>query len=158
MKIKEMFDIWASETPLLEMAFERKKAIEMVRSKQMPLSEHLVKILAFDSPQSYNHWYKEINGYLYYINKIKWNRKNRFKPHEYMYWLWEEPLGHGVDAIEDILYSLTVLDNYGNVPRTQRSKYQILEIMHKIYSDLTFDLSKGQAKKIQDYLQKYSSQ
>lgn len=44
MKLKEIFDIWASETPLLEMAFERREAIKKIRQVQMSLSEYLVKI------------------------------------------------------------------------------------------------------------------
>ena len=159
MNLKEMFDVWASETPLLETAFERKKAIEIIRSKQMELSGQLIKILAFNSPENYNHWCNEINNWMFDIKNIKWNRKNRFKPHEYMYWLWEEPLGHGVEAIEDAFYGfyniLTDYD-YKNLPKTNLSNQQIFEIIHKIYDDLTFDLSKGQVKRIQDYLQKYS--
>lgn len=156
MRLKELLLDWIIDNALFEMAFERKKAIEKVRSKQMQIARYLVKILAFDAPQIHNHWFKEINGWLYDINTTKWNRKNRFKPHEYMYWLWEEPLGHGVDAIQDIFYGLLNLaddHNYTDLPRTNLSNHQILEIMHKIYTDLCFDLSKGQAKQIQRYIQ-----
>lgn len=157
MKLKEIIVDWICESSLFEMAHERKKAIDQVRGLQFPLSNHLVKILYLNLPDTINHWISEVNGYLTIMDQIRvkgGNPKN-LKPNDYKLLLWEEPLGHGVSAVRQIIKHFK--RDYNGVQNTGLTEYQVYEILYKIYSDLIYDIPNDKFEDIRDYLRKHAN-
>lgn len=158
MRLVEIISDWIAESSLFEMAHERKKALQQVRGLQFTLSEHLVKILHFNSPENLNHWISEVNGYLSLMDRIrvKGGKLKNLSPRDYQLILWEEPLGHGVESVS-ILTKKHLKRDYPNVPETELSDYQIYEILHKIYSDLIYDIPNNKFEDIRSYLHKHTN-
>ncbi len=148
-----------SSSVLLEMAYERKSALNILRNLQYPIKEHFIKYLAIDSPNDKQHWIVELNGYFRKIDDISL-KPNGKKLNPLSYWniLWDEPLGHGVEAVTRTIKRL-VNHDYANCKRTKLTDYQIYEILEKIYHDICYDLASDKfldTAGIQPYISKYA--
>ena len=72
MRLSDLVKDWVLETDLFEMAYQRKKAINIITGLQQPIARHVVKYLHYDaSNETKNHWIAEINAWLYTIDEIK---------------------------------------------------------------------------------------
>ena len=140
MLLRDLFINWLIETDLFEMAFERKKAIQIVEGHAKEIANHFVKVLTFADKGLQQHWLTELNNFLNDIDDVyvKPNNK-RLKPLEYKKYLWEGWLGHGALAIQQIQKHL--LRQYLNVERSDLTPYQIAEILEKAYHNISYDLA-----------------
>lgn len=103
MKIREIILDTIINTTLFEMADERNKVIQFVRSKVDPLILHLVKIYMFGPESgSYDYWCREINGkYLIPIKLAKCKHNNKPLDKDTLKKiLFDVPLGHTNTAQE----------------------------------------------------------
>lgn len=142
-----------SSTKLFEMAYERRKALQHIRSIKGTLAIHTIKIMIFDAPDVLNHWLNEIQGYLTIINKIYIKPKTKkFSGDDYYELLWDEPFGHGVRSINDFRNGILVEDSYKKLPRRNISDALIYERLEKFYHTISFDIANDKEINIINYL------
>jgi uncharacterized protein YozE (UPF0346 family) len=153
MRLSEIILDKLNETALFEMAFDRKEAMRKFQNLDYQIQRHLIKITAFKDGLNYQHHCSEINGWLDYLNDVKWNRTQRLRKDIIMKCLWEGPLGHGTDSVKEPIEKWTRTYNYA-VPRNKLTYSQIYELLFRIYDEMSFDLSKGDVNTIQHYLEK----
>lgn len=160
MKLKDLFLNWVINTPLFEMAFERKVLINKVRNLQDALSEHLIKLLALNMPENVNHWQQEINGYLDLLQRYKLRgRKGRtLSGPEFKEILWNEPLGDGIVEMQSLLNSLGKFKGYPIEQRTILNDHQLYEVLEKIYHEISYDLANHKVEPIQHYISRFVRQ
>lgn len=83
------------DLPLMEMAYERKKAIQEISHLAIQLAYHIVKIVTVNNPRDKKHWIGEVNGWLGDVYKIRIKPRSKRLPFAVYYQvLWDEPLGH----------------------------------------------------------------
>jgi hypothetical protein len=64
-------------TPLFEMAYERKRAKDLVSDLSPNIMDHMIKLFVMNSPETKNHWISEINSWLFKIDAITLKPKNK---------------------------------------------------------------------------------
>ena len=77
MKISDIILDHIGSTSLFEMARSRADAKDIITSVSPQIFTHLVKLFVFNSPESKNHWIKEINGWLDQIDDIYLKPSNK---------------------------------------------------------------------------------
>lgn len=157
MKLKDLLIDSLNSTRLFEMAYERKKALQHISSLQRTVVVHFVKYFGLDSPQNKNHWLSELNAYFYDLNDLELKpNSRRLGKHDYMNILWEEPLGHGKQAITRIRTGL-LHQQYKGVNSTALTDSQIYEILFKIYDTVCADMANDTflSRGIEYYIQLY---
>jgi hypothetical protein len=70
MKIREILCRELLKTNLFELAYSRRRAIDMVSDLQDQISIHLIKTIMYSESQWTDHWYTELNAWLLKI-KLK---------------------------------------------------------------------------------------
>lgn len=139
MKLQELFTDWLIETPLMEMAFERKLVKLKIRELQLTLADHMLKIMAFDD-QAKDHWINEVYGYLKLIARLSvkpGNKKLSFE--DYYNMLWDEPYGHP-GAVQDNLESMCNRE-YKNYKRSELSVEEIEQKLERLYGLICHELT-----------------
>lgn len=140
MRIFEIITDYLLDSPLFEMAFERKTVVNKVRDISITLSRHLIKYLAFDD-QAKNHWLNEINGYLNMIDDVTLKPNNKKLSGDVYYsLLWDGPLNDGIDSITRKIRSMT-RNEYKDCKRSQLSDAQIYETLEKVLHKLSYDMA-----------------
>ena len=155
MRIKDLMADWLSDTEIFEMAYQRKKAIEIVSSHQDQLATHLVKHLCYDVPvETKKHWEAEINAWIAKINKIQLKNGKKLSGDMYYELLFNEPLGQISDlrGIINTVNKFDGMDDYTVNKNLNDSHEKIEKILHA----LSYDLSNDKAEKIQHYLELYT--
>lgn len=155
MKITDIVVDWLNDTPLFEMAHQRKRAIEIVTNYQHQIASHIVKCLYYDvSPETKKHWMAEINAWLGKINAIKLKNGKKLSGDVYYNILFDEPLGEitdveGIVESIDTFEGMDTFDKIGNI-------HTMHEQCEKILHTLSYDFSNGNAKSIQHYFEMYN--
>ena len=149
--LDEIFQERLMGTNLFEMAYEKKKAMELITKYQITIAEHFIKILVYPDYHDIQHWRYEINEKIRrYINSIRLKPNNRkLKYEDYFKILFDEPLGHegAVKYIVDYLIELEKLPNIKNI------NYHMLEGKLKvIYEELCDDIAIDNFSNIEKYL------
>jgi hypothetical protein len=85
---------------VLEMAFTRKKAEQIVTGLERPLNRHLVKLLALQAPEETRAaWKREVKRWLREIAALRLKPAvTRLKASDLNAWLYDEPFG-GVEEL-----------------------------------------------------------
>ena len=92
MKFIEKFKFWLINTPMFEMAYYRKDAIDTIRSLSGIILLHIIKVKYLKNNPSENHWKSEIKAFFRKVNSIRIKPKNKkFTIEEYMNFLFVEP-------------------------------------------------------------------
>lgn len=156
MKISDIISDWIINTELFEMAYQRKKAIDIITNYQGQIATHLVKHLYYDvSIETKKHWEAEINAWLGTINRIKLKGNKRLNPEVYYKILFEEPLGELSD-IQGIVDSIDRFDDgmssYGKVGDIRAVHEPCEKILHAI----SYDASHDKLQRIDYYLEKFA--
>lgn len=151
MFLKNLFDEWASESPLFEMAFQRKNAINTLLHMDHAFGTHLLKVLLWSDQQPYQHWISELNGYCDKFDEL-WLKPNRKKLEgsAYYQYLFTHRLG-GVVEVNGMLRGL--YRKYENYPRYDGSINELVQRLDKIIHRLSYDFSNDTyTGNIEDYL------
>jgi hypothetical protein len=77
MKLKDILLDKFIETSLFEMAYERKRANSFVDNISYTMIEHIVKMFVMPNAHYWNHWGKEINGWIRQIRSIRLKPKSK---------------------------------------------------------------------------------
>jgi hypothetical protein len=152
MRIFEIILDQVSNTALFEMAFKKREVRDKFVNQSYQIAEHLVKILAYDDPQNYNHWCAKINAFLKPLWALRWGGKKLLSKEEIMKCLWKSFLENGEYDIQGIIKSLDMIDGYA-APRNIRTTSQINSTLINIYTKLSDLLSRGKRTPIQTILQ-----
>lgn len=154
MKISDIVQDWLFDTPIFEMAHQRKRAIELVTNHQHQIAVHLIKHLHYDvSDETKNHWEAEINAWLGSIKGIKLKNGKRLSGDVYYRILFTEPLGETTDIIDliDTIDNFYGMNHHGKIGSVQFLHERIEKILHT----LSFDMANGKLKQIQYYLTEF---
>jgi len=154
MRIGEIIVDWLNETVLFEMAYQRKKVIEIISNHQQQIAIHLVKCLYYDVPSGMvDHWIAEINAWLGKINSLKLKNGKKLSGDVYYALLFREPLGELSD-LEGIVDSIDTFEGMGSYNKVG-SIHIVHERCEKILHSLSYDLANGKARNIQHYFEAY---
>lgn len=142
MKIKDLIADWLCETEIFEMAYQRKKAIEIVRNHQRQIAKHIIKYLYYDaSLETKKHWVAEINAWLATIDEIKLKNGKKLSGDVYYDLLFNEPLGEvtdisgiikNIDKFEDMKY-------FNKIGTLSELHVSCEKLLHTISYDLAND-------------------
>ena len=151
MKFLDIVTDWFSETPLFEMAYQRKHVISKIRDLQDEIATHLVKHLCYDVPvETKKHWEAEINAWLLKIHKLKLKNGKKLSGDMYYELLFKEPLGERTD-VQGIIDAIDVIDGmdaYDKVMPVPELHERLEQILHT----LSYDISNTNIKHIKEYL------
>lgn len=155
MKIKDLMADWLSDTELFEMAYQRKKAMEIVSIHQDQIATHLVKHLSYDIPvETKKHWEAEINAWIAKIDKIKLKNGKKLSGDVYYNLLFNEPLGE-ISDLKGIIKTVNKFDGMDAYNVTNNLN-QVHETVEKILHALSYDLSNDKVERIQHYIELYT--
>jgi len=138
-KIKKL-----SKTKLFEMAYNRKKMIEKIEGLQIPINDHLLKIILFDDKQNFNKHINDLETWLSDIQELDFQRKNKkLKAKDYFKILFKEPItdDSNVQYIENKLKGK--LKKYSKLPR-RKSKEEAIIILYKLHKEISELLSRNE--------------
>jgi hypothetical protein len=149
--LEDIFRDRLMNTKLFEMAYDRKKAMELITRYQTTIAEHFIKLLIYPDYSDVQHWRFEINEKVRrYINSIRLkpnNRKLRYE--DYFKILYDEPLGHD-GAVKYIVEYLVDLEK---LPVVEYINYREIEQRLKvIYEELCDDIAIDNFSNIEKYL------
>lgn len=128
---------------IYEMARERAKAEEKVRSFCNPITNHLIKILKWKDPKNYHKHIDDINVFISKSYDFRFNKKKKFSKQEYFEFLFEDRINDLEDLKRIIRFQLT---SYHKLPiiRSDEEVYIILKrIMFIVCNDLVDKKFKG---------------
>jgi len=151
MKLFELFADNVFRISIMEMAYERRKCVDIITGISPEISNNLIKILAFDD-QAKTHWLKEINAHLYKVDDL-FLKPNNKKLSGDMYYklLWDEPLNNGVSYITNKI-DRYINTTYSKCKRSTLSEYEIYEQCERILHDISYDIAHGKFTSIEKYI------
>ena len=93
-----------SSIPVLGMAYERKFVKQKAAQKSDKIKDHILKCIVYPNNAAYNHWIKEISGYIASVNSYTVKPKNRKLTSSEYNNLTFKSLGEDEQDAEAILY------------------------------------------------------
>ena len=151
MRIAEVIADWLITTKFLENAYQRADAETRITSTGNEVVEHLTKILKWDDPINRPKHEKDINGWLYAIQRIKLKTKHK-KPTANDYYQWIL-LDNAEDETEFDTIILS-LHGYHGLPDL-RSNYEVYNIIKGIIYNVSNEMEFNQFKGIESHLKNY---
>lgn len=143
MKLLDIFADRVLEMPLFEMAMRRKDAIRKVSELEHKINEHIIKSLIFNS-QAQNHWYSELDSWLYKINELEIKPNNDNLSFEILFQeLFNNYYDHGTTSLKKQVVRYLKDVNYATEARTNISLDDIWNKLKIIHTKLCKDLSIG---------------
>ena len=151
MRIKEIILDAIIGTSLFEMAFQRKRAIDVVQSLSYEIDLHLLKILIYEQVRDYDKWCSEINTWLLRIQRTRLKSDNLPLNFEILYRLLWEGYLETPDEVRDLM---------SDIDREYSKSYKLInydyfEVHKKLQSILYHacqDIALTKFKDIGDYL------
>lgn len=129
-----------ADSPLMEMAIERKNALSEIRNYQYKLNEHLIKCFYYNN-RARDHWIIEIITYLKRIDNLYLKPKNvKLSADDYFKILYDEPFGHGTQII---VKQLKLLKNdYKTCTKFGLDEEQIRHSLFDFYNTICIEFEK----------------
>lgn len=133
MKIREITS-WCLdrviETPVFEMAYNRKKAMDIVTAQANPIASHLIYVLLYPGVQTQDHWRPELNKFLRIVNKVRLKPSGKkLSSSDYFALLFTEPLELDVqvqDYVDEAISDRGAIAQPVSIPRLKARLRQIL--------------------------------
>ena len=128
---------------MFEMSFDHPLVEAKFRGLERTISEHLVKLLAFDAPDhTRSVWKKEIRNHLLYLSRLRAKSNNKPIPAKSIWkWLYTDPFEHNeVGVVEG--YVMMYEDDF---KRNTLHHLQIAERIKSFYWTISQNLAKGDA-------------
>lgn len=139
---------------LIEAAMGIKDAKTRIQGLANPILDHLIKILRWEDKVNYKKHIRDINNWLLEIQILRRKpRGRRFKRRVYYDLLYDEPVGNNLEIVEEWIYKLSL--GYGKLKEI-RSSAEVLHALHRIYQDVSEELSNGMFRTIENNLRKIS--
>lgn len=149
MKISEIMVDFVMSTRLFEMAYAKRVALDKVRYLQDQIAEHLIRIVMFETAQSRDHWFQELNAWLYSIQNIRIKSSNKpLDQKTLMNLLFDEPLG-SVAEIQDKLNYL--FQKYPGLKIDQPHAQIIHKKLFDVIQEISWDIEHRKFQGIQKY-------
>jgi hypothetical protein len=90
MKLRDLLIDILLETRLFELSFDRKEAIDKIKSNSHTICLHCIKLLILPNSMHRSHWIKELNDRLDEIDDIRTKPDNdKFQAKFYKKYIWE---------------------------------------------------------------------
>jgi hypothetical protein len=144
---------YLNETMLFEMAYERKKAKEIVTSLSPEMFSHLIKMHVFDSPTSIHHWQAELNAWLLKINRIHIKPKS-IKPDSkdlYTWFVYDSSPHYTAEYIKNEI-RIMKRQEYKSLKMKPYEEDELLHITLDIIKRVMNDISSNDFETIEDYM------
>jgi transcription termination factor NusB len=138
-------------TELFEMAYNRRKAIDIISVFHIQIVKHFIKVALFPEHRDSQHWNHELEVWLSEIDDIKTKPNGRrLKYEDYYENLYDGVLGHS-GALFDKVKSLYRTNSIEYIPDVD---YEILHNkFQQMYEELCDDFSIGTYKGLNEYIQ-----
>lgn len=135
------------KTNLFEMAYKRQKILDECHNLTKQILLHLVKLKCFYNKEDSRGHVRSIDGWIYDIQDMTLDGKNRLKPNDYFKVLFLEPIDSGED-LENRFKRLIKQGYKANYSTDFELFYTEAKEAFKKISD---DISKNQFTTIEDY-------
>lgn len=152
--LREVFENVIMKTKLFEMAHDRQKALDILRSLQGTIANHFIKVMLFPDHQDCEHWEFELETYFNSeIDRLRLKPKNKkLKYSDYFDVLFDEPLGHP-NAVKQSVTSL-YKGKIKRIPSIPDVDYEEVRLKLKaMYEELCDDLSIDNYDGIEKYIE-----
>jgi hypothetical protein len=137
MRIREIVLDAIIGTRLFEMAFQRKRAIDVVQSLSYEINLHLLKILMYGRVRDYDKWCHEINTWLLRIQRTRLKGDNFPLNFEILYELLWEGYLESPDEVRDLI---------SDIDREYSASYKLVDYdyfeIHKKIQDILYNVCK----------------
>jgi hypothetical protein len=146
MRFLELLGEKLSKTSIFEMAFDRKDVEAKITSLSEPITEHLIKVLKWQDDANKQKHLRDIDSWLYKVQRLKLRKNRKPSNHEYFEWLF-------TDVVQDeITLSRWIkgMYQYSTLP-VLRENDEIFDIIKAIYYKVSFDLETNSFETITDY-------
>jgi hypothetical protein len=152
MRIVEILDALNS-TRLFEMAYERKQAKDLVTSLSPQIFDHLLKLFVLESPNTTQHWIREINAWLFKINKI-YLKPNKLKPqkNDLYNWLVFDSAPYYSEQYIDTEIKIMKRNDYKNIPIRDYDSSDVLNKILSIINQVSIAISNNTFESIEDFI------
>lgn len=153
MKLIELFADKLLDTPIMEMAVKRKKAIEQVTRKKYQIAMHFIKLIIFND-QAKNHWISELKNWINELDQLELKpNSTRLAGKVYFEILFNEFYGHGTSVLAKQIRTLLQDPEYKNCQRTEISIPEVHSKLKQIYAKLCKDLGNDTLLGMEHYLE-----
>ncbi len=125
----------------IEMAFDRKIVEQKIRGREETINEHLVKLLAFDVPQSARDvWKKELRAHFAYLAALRLRPDRRLVARRDLFeWLYLDPFEGNESGYVAALIGIHEED----YPRNDRAVDEIAGRLRVFHEELAERLARG---------------
>lgn len=141
----------ALDSPLFEMALERKIALRKIEAYDMQIANHLMKIFIFNIPNELkNSWLKEIDAWLDILNNtsIKPNSK-KFNGSVYYNIIFNNYI-ENINGFKLLKNNLS--KKHPDLPVYNTDDYFTLEKLEKLSHKIAYDIANDEYTTIYDYI------
>ena len=149
--MKDAMIDFLNETKLFEMAFERKIAIQKARNLRNQSSRHLIKISMYSDSEYVNHWFNELNSWLWDIqDNILKNTKKSLDYPTLMKILFEEPM----ETVDEVQYKMNqIYREYKDLKIYEPNSAEIHKHLYLIINAMCKDISDNNFEDIKRYFE-----
>jgi hypothetical protein len=153
MKIFDVILDRLNETALFEMAYNRRKAQDMVTDLSPEIFDHLLKMFVFSSPENKQGWIGELNAWLSKINKIYLKPYSKKLDANTLYnWLIFDSAPHYSEQYVNSVIRKLQATTFKNIPVYDYDSTQVLNEILKILNNVSKDISNNTFTTIEHYL------
>lgn len=123
-----------SSIPVFGIAYERKFVKQKAKQKSEKIKDHILKCIVYSNHESYNHWIKEIAGYIASVNGYTVKPKNRKLTFSEYNNLTFKSLGEDVRDAEAILYEF--YSDYAGKPDGEgKGAFSYFDVTHDLIGE-----------------------
>jgi hypothetical protein len=146
MRILELLGEKIAKSSIFEMAFDRKDVEAKITSLSEPITEHLIKVLKWEDDTDKHKHLRDIDGWLYKVQRLKLRKNRKPTSHEYFEWLF-------TDVVQDEITLnrwIKGMHQYSTLP-VSREDQEVFDIIKAIYYKVSFDLETNSFDTITNY-------
>lgn len=152
--LEEFLSRRIEDTPIFEMAYNRKKILDVIRGLQNPINEHLIKILKYKDNTNINKHINDLETWLYDIQDMDFLKANKkLKSKDYFLVLCEEPM----TSVNNIQYIINKekgkLRKYKDLEKI-RTTEEVMILLFELHKIIAKDLANNSISDFFIYLNK----
>lgn len=144
MKLIRRFEDYILYSPLFELAFQRRKAMDKIRDISFILFYHILKVKLIENGSKY-HWKKEIFGFILSVYDIRFKPySKKFNKEDYIEFLFVEPFCDSDSS------------SYKNVFNIRQDYIESIKDRIKIDYDIDVEITKETLEECKNFIIKIS--
>ena len=125
-----------NQTPLFELAYQRRKALDKIDGLSYQISTHLLKVFLFPTSPNVKHWLGELNGWLIQLNDLRLKPSNNKPTYKDFIQNLKNPYLENSNQVEEMILS-TIRYNQEETPKYDIDSEDVIKMIEKICLDLS---------------------